>query len=105
MEGTLQKTLKSIEELLDRVTNPRVACGNRCARTITLQRASWDSSSPIQWTCDAAAECGSGNEHFCRFPPLLVEGAGASPEAAAEECRLMLGERVEQVAREEEFEE
>ena len=111
MSSTLSELLHDMEGLLAQVANPRIACERRCNRTLTLQHTHWDESadSAAKWSCDATAECGYGNEHFCRFPPLSADGYGDSPEEAATACasnlRQLLEERSEQLEPEEEDEE
>jgi hypothetical protein len=96
MPETLEDTLRTLGELLENITNPRVACENRCRRTITLQYVHWDDSGDAapRWSCDATAECGSGNEHFCRFAPLSADGYGSTPLEAASACLAGVEERV-----------
>ena len=92
MPESLQDALDGIESLLGKVANPRVACENRCNRTITLQYSQWDEPGEYayRWNCDATAECGSPNEHFCRFQPVSADGYGETPLEAARGCREKL---------------
>jgi hypothetical protein len=110
MSENLKESLASIEFALAKIENPRVACENKCVRTITLQCVQHDDSddpSP-RWSCDASVECGYGNEHFCRFVPLMAEGVGSHPAEAAMRCRVVLeplvAERRESQEMEEELE-
>jgi hypothetical protein len=111
MSSTLTELLESIETLLAKVSNPRIACENKCNRSITLQYSQWDDPGEyaFRWNCDAAAECGYGNEHFCRFPPLLAEGQGETPDEAARRClsqlTALLEDRLEAEAADEEDDE
>ena len=97
MPDTLQDALEAIETLLAKVANPRVACENQCNRTITLQYSQWDEPGEyaFRWNCDATADCGSGNEHFCRFPPVSADGYGETPMQALEECLTKLTQIME----------
>ncbi len=111
MADELQQALEALESLLAKAINPKVACENRCNRTVTLQYAQWDEPGEyaFRWNCDATAECGSANEHFCRFPPLSADGYGDTPLEAVRECleRLtaLMEERAEAVRLEVEEEE
>jgi hypothetical protein len=88
MPDTLQEALEAIEALLSKVINPRVACENKCNRTVTLQYSQWDEPGEYayRWNCDATAECGYENEHFCRFQPVSADGYGETPQEALNEC-------------------
>lgn len=106
MPDTIQNALEAIETLLAKVTNPRVACESQCNRTITLQYSQWDDPGEYayRWNCDATAECGSGNEHFCRFPPVTADGYGETPLEALGECLGKLTEIMESRAELQELE-
>ena len=97
MPDTLQEAFDALETLLAKVVNPRVACENKCNRTITLQYAQWDEPGEYgaRWTCDATAECGHGNEHFCRFPPVSADGYGETPVDAVGETLAKLAALLE----------
>lgn len=92
MPDIIQEKLEAMESLLAKVINPRVACENRCNRTITLQYSQWDEPGEYayRWNCDATAECGYENEHFCRFQPVSADGYGETPIEALEECSRKL---------------
>src|SRR5437868_3740649 len=97
MPDTLQEYLEALENLLAKAANPRVACENKCNRTITLQYSQWDEPGEyaFRWNCDATAECGYENEHFCRFQPLSADGYGETPMEALNECVRKLTEIME----------
>ncbi len=98
MPSNLSYMLATLESRLRQVSNPRVACEERCNRTITLQYAQWDDPVAVdsRWSCDASAECGYGNEHFCRFVPLIADGYGSTPEDAASDCLSKLESLLEE---------
>jgi hypothetical protein len=97
---TIQEKLEAIETLLAKVINPRVACENKCNRTVTLQYSQWDEPGEYayRWNCDATADCGTGNEHFCRFPPVTADGYGETPSEALDECLKKLTALMEERA-------
>lgn len=97
MADELTEALETIENLLAKVANPRVACENQCNRTLTLQYSQWDEPGEyaFRWNCDATAECGYGNEHFCRFQPVSVDGYGETPLQAVRECQEKLAQILE----------
>ena len=88
MPDTIQERLEALETLLAKVVNPRVACENKCNRTVTRQYSQWDEhvEYAYRWNCDATAECGYENEHFCRFQPVSADGNGETPSEALGEC-------------------
>ena len=97
MSESLQDAIDGIELLLGKIANPRVACENRCNRSITLQYSQWDvpGDYAFRWNCDATADCGYENEHFCRFPPISADGFGETPLEALQACRENLAEITE----------
>src|SRR5438093_1192360 len=54
MPDALLDALGAIETLLAKVANPRVACENKCGRTLTLQYSQWDDSDEYasRWKID-----------------------------------------------------
>jgi hypothetical protein len=109
MPDTIQEALEALENLLSKVANPRVACETKCNRTLTLQYSQWDEPGEYayRWSCDATAECGSSNEHFCCFPPVTSDGYGETPLEAVNACLVeltaLLEARVEIVDEDEEL--
>ncbi|MBW3622455.1 MAG: hypothetical protein KY468_03490 [Armatimonadetes bacterium] len=97
MPDTLQEALEALETLLAKAANPKVACESKCNRTITLQYSQWDEPGEYayRWNCDATADCGYANEHFCRFQPLSADGYGETPMEALQECLSKLTEIME----------